>query len=543
MPDRLPVPPGRRALTRRTLLLGGTAAGVVAVAGVVDRRGAHAPPPRADPFQLGIASGDPLPDRVVLWTRLLRHPLTGDPYADRPVAVEWEMARDRAFSQGRRSGRCTATPELAHSVHADVGGLEPGTDYWYRFRAAGSVSATGRTRTAPAAGERVDRLRLGVVNCQDYQNGYWPAYAALADEELDVVLHLGDYIYEFDPRSAYPDRLHNPPETPGLDQLVTLRDYRTRYELYKSDPALQAAHAAFPWIVTWDDHDVENNYAGLDDQTAGPSALVSGRADFARQRARAYQAWYEHLPVRARPVPGSPDLRVYRRFDFGDLARLHVLDTRQYRTDQPGDVRSDLGPALLGRGNSRGQLLGPRQEAWLGDGLRSSPAGWNVLVQQVMMARGWFGYLPGTSREPLADLDQWDGYAPARTRLLRSLHEGRVRGPVVLSGDTHSSWFNDLKLDFDDPDSPTVASEYVATSVSSAFPARLVAPALAANPVLNPHVRFFDPSHFGYLRVDVDRERWLVEQRSPATIATRTSPVSTVAAFATEAGRPGVAPA
>ena len=545
MPDTPPAPadlPGTH-LGRRVFLTGAAATGATLAFGSLDVRTAHAAVPTLDPFGLGVASGDPLPNRVILWTRLVRDPLSAEPFAAAPVLVRWELARDAAFTQGVRRGTAKALPQLGHSVHVDVQGLDPATDYWYRFKVGAQLSPSGRTRTAPSAGSPVDGLRLGIVNCQDWQNGYWPAYAGLAAEDLDVVLHLGDYIYEYDPASAFPDRLHTSPQTPGLDQLMTLADYRARHAQYKTDPALQAAHAAFPWIVTWDDHETENNYANLVDEIDDVGAMEQARAAFAQQRANAYQAYYEHMPIRANFVPRSSSLRIFRRFDFGDLVRLNVLDTRQYRTDQPGGFAGDFGPEPVGRANSAGTLMGQRQEQWLADGMRASSALWNVTAQQVMMSRIRFGFVPGSASTFLANLDQWDGYAPARTRFLRSLTDIGVSNPVVLAGDIHSSWFSDLKADFDDPASATVASEYVATSVSSYFPPELDAPLKAANPLLNPHVRYFDGSLHGYLRVDVDRERWLVEQRSPATIAVRTAPVSTIASYATAAGTPGVVPA
>lgn len=525
-------------VSRRTVLAGAAAgAGLV----LADTRLAHAGVVRTDPFALGVASGDPLPGAVVLWTRLVgagAQALTG-----RDVDVRWEVARDARFRHVVRRGVARARRRLAHSVHVDVRGLEPGRDYWYRFRTGRHLSPAGRTRTAPAPWARPRHLLLAVANCQDFQNGYWPAYDALAREQVDVVLHLGDYIYEYDAASTYADRRHSPTETAGLDQLRTLGDYRARHAQYKGDPALQAAHASAPWIVTWDDHEVENNYASLTDEIDDTGAELQTRAQFARQRAAAYQAYFEHMPLRADLRPGSADLRIFRRFDFGDLARVNVLDTRQYRTDQPGDRPADFGPEQLGTANTGGTLTGAEQERWLRRQLTSSPARWNVIAQQVMMNRTRFPDFTFSGLPFLSNLDQWDGYAPQRTRLLRFLAARTVANPVVLAGDIHSSWFSDLRVDPDDLAAPVVASEFVATSISSSFPAAFDAPLKQANPLLNPQVKFFDGSLHGYLRVSVDRRRWLTEQRSVASIATRTSPVSTTAAFVTEAGRPGVVPA
>ena len=529
-------------VTRRGLLLGAAA---VAGASVLDVRSAHAEPVRRDPFGLGVASGDPLPDGVILWTRLVRDAAGATSLGARAVPVAWEVATDPRFRQVARRGVTVAHAALGHSVHVDVRGLAPAREYWYRFRAGHHVSPAGRAKTAPAHHASPRRLRLGVANCQDLQNGYWPAYLALADEDLDAVVHLGDYIYEYDPNSVYADRLHTAPQTPGLDQLSTLADYRARHAQYKSDPALQAAHAAFSWIVTWDDHEVENNYADRIDEIDDTGARRQTVAQMARQRAAAYQAYYEHMPLRRRIVPGSPFYRLFRRFDFGDLLRLNVLDTRQYRTDQPGGFPSDFGDVAAGLGNTAGTLTGDEQEAWLRRGLAQSRTRWNVLAQQVMVSQIRFPNFrdPQHPLPPIANLDQWDGYDPARTRLLKFLRDARVKNPVVLAGDIHSSWFSDLRINRDDLNSKPVAVEFTATSISSDFPVQFDGPLKAVNPLLNPHVRYFDGLRRGYLRVDVDRDRWLTDARTVDSIAVRNSPVSTTASWAVPAGEPGIVPA
>jgi alkaline phosphatase D len=371
------------------------------------------------------------------------------------------------------------------------------------------------------------------------QNGYWPAYAALAQEDVDVVFHVGDYIYEYDPHSRFPDRNHVPPQTVGLDQLQTLDDYRNRHAQYKGDPALRAAHAAAAWIATWDDHETENNYADLIDEIDDTGARHQTPEQFARQRANAYQAYVEHMPIRAHLVPGSPSLRIFRRFDFGRLARFNVLDTRQYRTDQPGGFPGDLGLEAAGRANVTGTLTGDAQERWLRAGLTHSRATWNVLAQQVMMSRTRF---PNPAMVPpsIVNLDQWDGYVPQRDRLLRFLADARIANPVVLAGDIHSTWFSDLKLNFDDPSSPIVAVEFVGTSISSDFPVAFDAPIKQANPVFNPHVRYFDGLKRGYLRCEVGRQAWRSDVRVVDTIDVRDAPVRTAVSFAVEAGRPGL---
>jgi alkaline phosphatase D len=526
-------------LGRRTVL-GAAALGGAAALTLADTRTAHADPVRSDPFALAVASGDPLPTSVVLWTRLVRD--GGLPARD--IEVEWEVALDPRFRRRVRTGKARASARLAHSVHVDVRGLRPATDYWYRFRAGRFVSPAGRTRTAPAPGARLGALRLAVANCQDFQNGYWPAYTALAQEDLDVVLHLGDYIYEYDPASAFPDRRHSTPQTLGNDQLSTLDDYRARHAQYKRDPALQAAHAAAPWIVTWDDHEVENNYADLVDEIDDVGAQRQTPEQLALQRAAGYQAYYEHMPIRANLVPGSPDLRIFRRFDFGRLARFSVLDTRQYRTDQPGGFSQDFGPEAAGLANATGSLTGEDQEAWLKDNLVTSDTTWNVVAQQVMMGRTRFpNPFQNVPLPFLTNLDQWDGYAPQRQRLLQFLVDRAIANPVVLAGDIHSTWVNDIPLRFDDPASPVVATEFVSTSISSDFPAALIPFVEQVNAALNPTTKYFQGARRGYLRIEVTPQRWLTEERTVDSIATPQSPVSTTAAFVTEAGSPGAVPA
>ncbi|HMA47996.1 MAG TPA: alkaline phosphatase D family protein [Frankiaceae bacterium] len=525
-------------VTRRKLLLGSAAAAVLAgCSGPTGTRPGPAPSPSSPPpspvpgvgddaFSLGVASGDPLPDGVVLWTRLAPHPTEGGGMPDRPVPVGWEVAEDEGFGRMVSRGEEVATPRLAHSVHVDVRGLRPGREYFYRFRAGTARSPVGRTRTAPAPDASPGLLRLALANCQDFQNGYWPAYAAIARDDLDLVLHVGDYIYEGDPDSRFPDRRHTTPQRPGLG---TLADYRNRYGQYKQDPALRAAHAAFPWVLTWDDHEVQNNYAGLVGTGEPP-------ADFARRRAVAYQAYWEHVPIRAVVRPGSPDLRIYRRLAFGDLLTVSVLDTRQYRTDQPCGAPQDIGPASCGQRNTAGTLTGGEQEAWLLAGLRGSWARWNAIAQQTMMAQlhGRLGTGP-----VLANLDQYDGYVPYRSRLLAGVRDSGARNPVVLSGDLHSAWVNDLRVDFDRPETPVVATEFVATSISSAF--FLIGQRFVEeqNRCYNPHVRYFNGDKRGYTRIEVTRGEWRAQMRVAQSIDRPDATVTTDATYVVEDGRPG----
>jgi alkaline phosphatase D len=533
-----------RPPTRRSVLLGGGAVLLSACTGGNGDGGrppTPGPPTRPSPrpatpvpgladgaFALGVASGDPLPDAVVLWTRIAPDPTSGGGAPAQGFAVQWEVAADERFARVMQRGEAAARPESAHSVHVDVKGLQPARDYFYRFRAGTQLSPVGRTRTAPAAGARTERVRLALASCQDYQNGFYTAHAGIAAEDLDAVLFVGDYIYEYDPRSRLPGRAHTAPQRPGLDQLRTLADYRNRHAQYKTDPDLQAAHAAHPWIVTWDDHEVENNHAGLVDEADDTGPKRQDRATFARQRAAAYQAYFEHLPIRPAQVPGSPDYLIYRRFGFGDLVSLSVLDTRQYRTDQPGPFPFDFGPAERGVANTAGTMTGGQQEAWLRAGLSSSRAQWNVVGQQTQL---------GQLRVPggLTLLDQWDGYVPARTRLLSFLRDARIGNPVVLTGDIHSSWVHDLRVEFDRPETPVIGTEFVGPGISSGFFLGEVDKLIRDN---NPHVRYFDRRP-GYVRVEFTPARTRADYRYPATIDRRPAPTATGASFVVAAGRAG----
>jgi alkaline phosphatase D len=472
------------------------------------------------PFSLGIASGEPLPDNVVLWTRLAPEPLNGGGMPSVNVPVQWQVALDENMRNVVRRGTAIATPEFAHSVHVEVGGLQPDRWYWYQFKAGNEVSSIGRTRTAPARDTRVAQFRFGFVNCQDWQNGYYTAYQGLAKEELDLVVHLGDYIYEYGPQPGGP-RQHNSPE------IVTLADYRNRHALYKTDANLQASHAAFPWIVTWDDHEVENNYASFIPEEN------QSQQEFVTRRANAYQAYYEHMPLRRLSLPHGPYLQLYRRFTFGDIAEFNVLDTRQYRSDQPCD--DGLKPRCSEAFDPNATMTGTKQEQWLFRGLSKSQARWNVIAQQTMMAQYNFDARPG---QEVFNLDQWDGYVAARNRLLQFLQQQQPNNPVVITGDIHSSWVHDLKTDFNNPNSPTVATEFVGTSISSDFPEAFIPPTVAALSA-NPHTKFFDGKNRGYVRCHLTQNTWQSDYRIVSTIREPNASISTLASFVVPNGRSG----
>lgn len=525
----------RRLLSRRALL-GGAAAALAASRIRPARAHPHHGQAHAHLFPLGVASGCPTADGVVLWTRLAPEPLSPDP--DRPggmpdvtIPVAWEIAADERMQRVVRRGSVTTDPFFAHSVHVEAGGLAPARDYWYRFVAEGEASPTGRTRTAPARGAAAERLRFGFTSCANFELGHFAAYRHLADESPDLVLFLGDYIYEYVSRSPRKVRAHSD----GVEA-SDLRTYRNRHAQYKTDPDLQKLHAAAPCLMTWDDHEVQNDYAdhwslNFDDPAA-----------FLARRAAAYQAYWEHMPLPLAARPRGPDAAMFARYDFGGLASFLVLDGRQYKSrlacDAPpkggGKVIADAScPERFDPGRS---YLGAAQEAWLYREFRASPARWHVLAQGQMMAQL---KQPTESGEPGHWSEAWDGYPAARRRLLEQIAGSSLRNPVSVAGDIHSFWANELKLDFDDPAAPAVATEFVGTSVTSAGPPY---DRFASWLPDNPHVRFFDSRERGYATVELRPERAEVAFRAVGDVSLADAPVSTLRRFVVEDGKPGPQP-
>ncbi|RMG41943.1 MAG: alkaline phosphatase [Planctomycetota bacterium] len=476
---------------------------------------------RDDPFALGVASGDPTPDGVVIWTRLAPRPLeSGGGMKPLDVAVRWEIAEDERFRRVVTAGEAVASAKLGHSVHVEVGGLRPQRWYFYRFRVGDAESPVGRTRTMPAAATLADRFRFAFTSCQHYEHGYFNGYAHMQREELDLVVHLGDYIYEYGGQDGKV-RKHIGKEITSLD------DYRRRYAQYRLDPLLAETHRLFPWLVTWDDHEFDNNYAGVVSEEQGVSP-----EEFLRRRAAAYQAYYEFMPLRRDSFPHGPHMKLYRTCDVGRLLRFCVLDTRQYRTDQPnGDGQKELvGKAL----DPQATILGADQERWLKRQLKDSPAAWNVLAQQVMMAL----LNRGTPQRPLYSMDQWPGYEISRRRLLRFFYEAQISNPVVLTGDIHTNWVNDLQLDAARDDSPVVATEFVGTSLTSGGNGGNRIAEFERAVRNNGFVRWYN-SNRGYVTCEVTPQRWTTDFRITPFVDRPGSPVKTAASFVVENGRPG----
>jgi alkaline phosphatase D len=509
---------GRRAIGRASL-----SAALVSVAACAGRIDAA-----RDPFALGVASGYPSPDGFVIWTRLAPEPLAPDGAGGMsPAAMEvaWEVAEDPRFERIARRGVATAEAAWAHSLHVEVGGLGAGRPYWYRFVADGRASPVGRAATAPSPGAAAARLRFAFASCQHYEQGWFVAHRHMAAEELDLVVFLGDYIYE----SSW-GRDHVRAHEAG--EPATLAAYRRRHALYRSDIDLQASHAACPWLVTWDDHEVDNDYADDRSEDLWP------RERFLARRAAAYRAFYEHMPLPPSMRPSGPDMRIHARLDWGALARIHVLDDRQYRSHQacprPGRGGSNtVGASCAERLDPALTMLGGAQERWLDEGFASSGARWNVIAQQTLVAR----LARQSGGEARVWTDGWDGYPAARARLLDSLVARRASNPLVVGGDVHAWYAADLRRDFDDPRGAIVASEVCGSSITSQGPSHARLATLAP---LNPHLRFADGATRGYAVATLARGGAEVALRTVETVKRADAGISTLARIGIEDGRPGV---
>ena len=504
--------------SRRDLLLGASLlAGSALLPGWGGRLLAQ-PSFSAHPFTLGIASGEPEPDGVVLWTRLAPAPLEErGGMGEDAVPVSWEVAEDEGFARVVRSGSAWAMPQAAHSVHVEVTGLLPDRIYHYRFHAGNETSPIGRTRTAPLPGADVASLRYAFTACQHYETGYYGAYRQMIADDPALILFLGDYIYE---RPGLPDRPRRHLDEAAAD----LPSYRRRFAQYKSDVNLQAAHAAAPWMVMWDDHEVQNNYNAEVSQAGGDAAA------FLVRRAAAYQAYYEHMPLRRRSLPVGPEMQLYRKLDWGRLVRFQLLDGRQYRDDMPCREQAIGGnavPDCAARHDPARSLLGMEQERWLMRDLAGSEARWNVLAQQFMMAE---------ARRPDAETgeilfapDGWDGYAAARDRLLAFVRDAKVANPIAIGGDSHAFIASHLAIG----DGPTIMPAFVGGSMSSTS-----GPDFQRMVAASPQVRFGEEKRRGYSLVDVTPEATTLTMRAAIDATSPSTPTATLRQFEMEAGRP-----
>ncbi len=508
-----PISPRRRSLLQAALAAGSAPLFI-----------RHASAADTDRFGLGLASGCPRATSLVLWTRL-----TG---AALPAAAEvrWELADDEGFSKIVASGSEQAVAADAHSVHAEPTGLSPDRWYWYRFSALGARSTVGRTRTAPAGNANATRLRFAIASCQRFDHGNYAAWGDMAKQELDLVLFLGDYIYEY---AATPNVTANDKATRqhlgGVCR--SLDDYRQRYSQYKSDPQLQAMHARAPWILTWDDHEIDNDWAGNVSQSLEPH--------FEIRRAAAAKAYWEHMPFRKAQRPQGPAIQLYEHYDWGSLARIITLDDRQFRDPQvcpkPGrgggnTVPLSDCPDFL---DPKRTLLGTTQERWLAETWDTTRP-WNLLAQQTLMSR--MNWQENPAKPGIYWTEGWDGYPLARQRLLQDLAARAPANTVVLGGDVHANYVSDLKLNFDDDKAAVLATEFCGTSITSeGLDQARVDRALPHNP----HLRYGRADQHGYMAFDLQAGRLDVQLRTVRAIWDPASPVDVSARFSVEAGKPG----
>ncbi|MET9340579.1 alkaline phosphatase D family protein [Nonomuraea sp. NPDC003804] len=483
---------------------------------------------RSDPFTLGVASGDPDHSGFVIWTRLAQQPLAEDGMGgmpQRPFLVLWQVYADERCRRVVRAGVATAAPEWGHSVHVEVDGLSSGREYWYRFRVGPYVSPVGRALTAPHPLAYGGALSMAFVSCAQYEHGYFTSYRRLAEEHPDLILHLGDYQYEYTKNTyTIPGgnvRHHEGPET------ETLANYRQRHAQYKADPDLQAAHAAAPWLVVWDDHELDNNWA---DEVAEKPEVP--QPNFLQRREAAFRAYYENMPLRRTSIPQGIDMQLYRRIRWGQMATFHMLDTRQYRDDQGcGDGYRDC-PAAVDPARS---ITGAAQEEWLINGFHHSRAQWDIIGQQVFFAQRDNNAGPAK----VTSQDAWDGYVASRRRITQGWIDAKVRNPVVLTGDVHAHWASDLKLDYDDPTGPSVGAELVATSISTGGDGKDSDPATQPFLKINPHLKFYNNQR-GYVLTKIEREQMSADFKVVPQVRTPGSEVYTRATFVVEDRVPGV---
>lgn len=477
------------------------------------------------PFTLGVASGYPRPDGVTLWTRLAPAPLQPDGGMPRTgFDVQWEISEDEAFGKIARKGTAQCSFEHVHTVHVDVNGLAPARWYWYRFRAGQELSPIGRTRTADAPDTAASRLRFAIGSCQHYEQGYYAAHRHLADENLDLMLFLGDYIYA---DSWGDDRVRQH----ACETAYTLDEYRSRYVQYRLDPDLQRMHALVPWAVVWDDGEVDNDWASDRSEYLDPA--------FVSRRAAALQAYLEHMPMPAQLRSNYSEPSIHCELTYGTLARFYLLDDRLHRSYQA------CPPPEKGGGNrvyvdecadltrADRTMLGIDQERWLDGTLARARQRWNVVAQQTAFAP--LDFEPGPRTR--IGTDWWDGYPAARSRLIESLVRHRTVNPLVVGGDIHATVAADLHRVPADPSTPIVGSTFCGTSITSQG-----APAgsLDTRWRANSHVKFVNTHQRGYVTFDLTADACTARVRLLESEKNRDSAITTAATFEVEAGRPGV---
>jgi alkaline phosphatase D len=461
-----------------------------------------------NPFQLGIASGQPSTRSVVLWTRLLAANPLRNPWGEQTVRVDWQMATDEQFAHIVQSGTTFAPPELSHSVHVEVEGLPPNQVFWYRFQSGGALSAVGRTRTLPLPDDTTTPLKIAFASCQRYHSGAFVAYDHMLADAPDLVVFLGDYIYEM-------GAAQNENRGTWMYPASKIADYRELYRLAKSDPSLQRMHANGPWLIIWDDHEVQNDYAGADVRLHGAGGNTARRMEMG------YRTWYEHMPVSPRALTGgtpgllanSHELRIYGTVRWGKTANLHLLDTRQYRSKQvscgvAGMFKTDNCPDLNA---PQRVMLGEAQSSWLTTQLhangqhQAAATHWNLICQPSVFSPFVIPVAGG-----LLNHDNWDGYPAARERILADITTGNTTNPVLLGGDIHQNWVAHVHRDPNNPASPVVVPEFCVTSITTASIGKFTAQDMKA---LAPHCVYTDRHRRGYMLATLSDEKLVVDIR------------------------------
>ena len=477
-----------------------------------------------DPFSLGVASGQPRADSVLLWTRLM---LQGSDmvHSVKPLSVQCEVFADEALRQRVGYWRAVTSTQRGMSVHVEAKGLQPGRHYWYRFICGSATSPTGRTRTAPAQQDKVGSLRMVLASCQHFEQGYFTAHREIAKQDIDLVMFVGDYIYESsNPR--YVVRQH----VGGVPQ--TLDEYRARHAQYKGDADLRASHAAHPWMMTWDDHEVVNDYANDRDNKFSDPAV------FLRRRAAAYQAYFEHMPVRVGPDAANPaNMRIHDRMAWGQLADIWTLDNRQYRSYHAcPDPLKGGGRVVMGCNeltDPQRTMLGMEQERWITQGMNGSQAAWKIVAQGTQMSSTGLGTPMGRS----AFTDGWDGYPLARERFLQNIGDAKLQDVLVLGGDVHMNVAANLRIKPNEEQSPVVASEFTTTSITSRGMGETLATQIRSN---NPDIAHLRPDERGFTLLHITPDSVQSEFKTTANPVKMDAVFSAQARFTVQRGVAGV---
>ena len=480
----------------------------------------------ADPFALGVASGMPRAESIVLWTRLLfRENSCVD--CEPSVIVRLDVYADDACKKRVQTLLVATNASRGYSVHAHIRNLQPATDYWYKFSQGDAQSTVGHTRTAPALNADVRELRIALASCQHYEQGQYLAHAEIAKQQLDFVLFMGDYIYESS-NPQYAIRKHS------NDEPKTLPQYRERYEQYKRDPALQAAHAAHPWVLMWDDHEVVNDYANDQDRNYTDPQLMLQR------RAAAYQAYFEHQPLLLGPDAANPaDMRLYDHLSWGKLADVWTLDCRQYRSAQACRDPVRGGGRMVMQcddlSDPKRTMLGATQERWLTESLSQSKRQWKLVAQATQISSTGVPAPVGRSYWN----DAWDGYPEARKRLLQTVVDAKLQNVVTLGGDVHCNVAAPLRLEPNNPQSPIVASEFVTTSITSRGLGDKAAALIRDN---NPDLLHYRPDERGYSLITVTPKDVRCDFRTTKFPAGSEAGLKTQARYVVKSGKAGPTP-